>query len=80
MMCMGRYCSVHKVAAALVFVGALNWGLVGLFRFNLVMQLLGSWPTLERIIYVLVGISALMMLMTGKCKMCSMEGKMDKKM
>lgn len=64
-------CSVHSVAAVLVWVGALNWGLVGAFDLNLVNALLGGWPTVERIVYVLVGVSALAMLACGsKCKMC----------
>ena len=41
----------------LVVIGALNWGLVGLLNVNLVNWLLGSWPTVERIVYILVGLS-----------------------
>lgn len=40
----------------LVVIGALNWGLVGLLNVNLVNWLLGSWPTVERIVYILVGL------------------------
>jgi uncharacterized membrane protein YuzA (DUF378 family) len=75
-------CSVHKVAAALVWVGAINWGLVGFFNYNLVDALLGSGSTLSRVVYALVGISALLMLGCCKCKMCmgakkpGMEAKM----
>lgn len=52
------------IAGVLVLVGALNWGLVGLGAFlntnlNLVNLLLGAWPTVEWIVYLLVGISAL---------------------
>ena len=68
-----KMCVGHKVSFALVFVGALNWGLVGLFQFNLVSYLFGSMPTLERVIYVLVGLAAIMMLFACKCKKC-MEG------
>jgi len=60
-------CTLHTVAGALVLVGALNWGLVGLLKFNLVMTLLGSWPLAERAVYVLVGLSAVAMLFAGKC-------------
>ncbi len=63
-------CSAHKVGWVLVWVGALNWGLVGAFNWNLVNALLGGWPTLERVVYVLVGLSALWMLGCAKCKMC----------
>ena len=67
-------CGVHKVCAALVWIGAINWGLIGAFNFNLVNMLLGSWPTVERIVYVLVGLAALGMLTACKCKMCQMDG------
>ncbi|MEK7452103.1 MAG: DUF378 domain-containing protein, partial [Patescibacteria group bacterium] len=63
---------VHCVAAALVFVGSLNWGLVGLFKWNLVEVLLGSWPGVVRVVYILVGLSALGMLACKKCKKCKM--------
>jgi len=66
----GRRCPLHKVAALLVWVGALNWGLVGVLDFNLVNQLLGAWPMVERVVYILVGVSVLLMLMAGKCSKC----------
>ena len=46
----------------LVIVGGLNWGLVGLFDFNLVTTLFGEGTTLTNIVYDLVGLSALYML------------------
>ncbi|MFP4424122.1 MAG: DUF378 domain-containing protein [Candidatus Woesearchaeota archaeon] len=49
------------IALVLVIVGGLNWGLVGLFQFNLVDFLFGSIALLERVIYVLVGVAALYM-------------------
>lgn len=51
--------SFHKIAYFLVFVGALNWGLVGLFGFNIVTVLFGYSPTLENLVYVLIGFCAL---------------------
>lgn len=69
-------CVVHQVAGVLVWVGAVNWGLVGLFRFNLVEMLLGVDSTPARIVYVLVGVSALMMLAYGSCAMCKGAKKM----
>lgn len=62
-----KLCGLHKTAAALVLVGALNWGLIGVAKINLVMMLLGSWPMVERAVYVLVGLSAVAMCMAGKC-------------
>lgn len=63
---------LHGATFALMVVGALNWGLVGLFRFNLVSAVLGSWPTLEMLVYVLVGLSAVYIVVThpGYCKYC----------
>ncbi len=46
------------VAATLVFIGGLNWGLVGLFDFNLINYFFGGLPILVRFVYVLVGIAA----------------------
>lgn len=63
-------CGVHKLAWALVFVGGVNWGLVGLFNWNLVEVIFGGVPVLVRIIYILVGLSALAMVGCGKCKAC----------
>ena len=49
----------------LVLIGALNWGLVGLFDFNLVSFLFGDMTLLARRIYSLVGISAIVAAITG---------------
>ena len=43
----------------LVIVGGLNWGLVGLFQFDLVAAIFGAGSALSRIVYILVGLSAL---------------------
>jgi hypothetical protein len=43
----------------LVIIGALNWGLVGIFDFNLVAALFGEESALSRIVYTLVGLSGL---------------------
>jgi len=57
----------------LVIIGALNWGLVGLMDLNLVNLLFGSMPGVERIIYILVGLSAIYLAAThmSDCKMCA---------
>lgn len=47
------------LVCALIFIGALNWGLVGLFRFDLVAYLFGDMTYVTRIIYILVGLSAI---------------------
>ena len=51
---------VNKIALALAILGALNWGLVGLFEFDLVAWLFGgSASIISRIVYILVALSAL---------------------
>ena len=52
--------TVHKIALALTIIGALNWGLVGVFRFDVVAELAGGFTEpLARLIYVLIGVSGL---------------------
>ena len=44
--------------AILVLVGALNWGLIGAFDFNLVIWLFGMATILMKLVYILIGLSA----------------------
>lgn len=46
------------LALVLVIVGGLNWGLVGLFQFDLVAKIFGAMSVLSRIVYGLVGLAA----------------------
>ena len=65
---------LHQVAFALLVVGGLNWGLVGLNpTWNVVNMLLGSMPTVEMLVYVLVGLSAVYLAAThmGTCTACA---------
>lgn len=49
---------INKIALALIIVGALNWGLVGLFSFDLVAWICGGAATLiARIIYVIISLA-----------------------
>ena len=50
---------LNSVTLFLLIVGGLNWGLVGLFGFDLVAALSGQMTILSRIVYSLVGLSAL---------------------
>lgn len=51
---------VDKIALALVIIGALNWGLIGLFNFDLVATLFGGQTAmLSRVVYSLVGLAGL---------------------
>lgn len=51
--------AINLVTLLLIIVGGLNWGLIGLFDFNLVAALFGERSALSRIVYILVGASAL---------------------
>ena len=51
--------TLKKIALVTTIIGALNWGLIGLFDFNLVATLFESVPAIEKIIYILVGITGL---------------------
>ena len=72
--------ATHCISFILLVIGGLNWGLVGLGmwfggNWNVVQLILGSIPWLEALIYVLVGISALVLIFTHKkdCKCCKAD-------
>ena len=50
---------IDTIALILVIIGAINWGLIGFFNFNLVDTIFGAMSIISRIIYALVGISGL---------------------
>ena len=58
--------SVDVLVAALLVVGGLNWGLVGFASFDLVASIFGSGASLSRIVYALVGVSALYQVLQWK--------------
>ncbi|MEK7450365.1 MAG: DUF378 domain-containing protein [Patescibacteria group bacterium] len=64
--------TLHMISFTLVIIGGLNWGLMGLFNFNLVNAILGSVGGLEKLVYVLVGVSAVILMLghKGDCKTC----------
>lgn len=59
--CGSWWCPVTWVAQVLLVVGGLNWALVGLWDWNLVSWAVGAWPTVEMVVYGLVGLSAVWM-------------------
>jgi len=74
---------LHAIEFVLVIIGGLNWGLIGLGGFmdanwNVVGMLLGSWPAVEWIVYILVGLSALALAIGHKkeCRSCNASGMM----
>lgn len=50
---------IDTIALILVIIGAIVWGIIGLFNFNLVAAIFGEMSIISRIIYILVGISGL---------------------
>lgn len=54
--------SLEWLVLALVIIGALNWGLIGIFNFNLVTAIFGNMSAISRIVYSLVGIAAIALL------------------
>ena len=51
--------TLYKVCLTLIIIGAINWGMIGLFDVNLVTLLFGEDSVLSNIVYALVGISGL---------------------
>lgn len=58
---MGKLKGLDWLALILVIVGGLNWGLVGLFDFDLVAAIFGWMSAVSRIVYTLVGLAAIWM-------------------
>jgi uncharacterized membrane protein YuzA (DUF378 family) len=59
-----RFNYADYTALILLIIGGLNWGLVGVFDFDLVALIFGSMTIISRMIYVLVGLSSLYMIYT----------------
>lgn len=57
--------AVDWIAMILLIVGGVNWGLVGLLNFDLVATLFGPMSLISRIVYILVGLSALWAMYTS---------------
>jgi len=72
--------ATHVISFILVAIGGLNWGLVGLgewfgHNWNVVNHLLGAWPMVEGLVYVLVGLATLVLIFSHKknCMACSKD-------
>ena len=50
---------IDKIALVLIIIGAINWGLIGIFKFDLVATIFGEMSVVSRIVYGLVGLSGL---------------------
>lgn len=58
---MKKLSALDWIAMILVIVGGLNWGLFGIFGFDLVKEVLGGISALQKIVYILVGLAAVYM-------------------
>jgi len=63
---------VCRIVCLLLIIGALNWGLIGLFEYNLVTAILGGFPIAEKVVYILIGAAGVMALIRcfAGCKLC----------
>ena len=50
---------IDKIALVLIIIGAINWGLIGIFKFDLVATIFGQMSVISHIVYTLVGVSGL---------------------
>ena len=50
---------IDRIALCLTIIGAINWGLIGLFKFDLVAFVFGDMTVMSRIVYAIVGIAGL---------------------
>ncbi len=64
---------LRRIAFVLVMVGAIVWGILGIFNINLVAALFGDATILSRIVYALVGISAIVLMATYNHDECLCE-------
>ena len=71
---MKRIKYIKKIPYVLVLIGALNWGVYGIVGFDIVDMMIGNIPMIARIIYVLIGLSALYGIINTsvfcRCKKC----------
>lgn len=66
----GGRCVAAWVSWVLVIVGGLNWGLVGALNFNLVDAIFGEGSVVSAIIYILVGVAAIVSIVGCRCTTC----------
>lgn len=51
--------TLQKIALVFTVIGAINWGLLGIFDFNLVTAITGDMTTLRNLIYIIIGVAGL---------------------
>ena len=68
-------CGVCKIVGIIVAIGAINWGLVGIFRVDLVAKLLGDMTGAARAVYGLIGVAGVLKVLSIlKCCPCQRDG------
>jgi len=70
---MKKLCWLDWIALILVVVGAVNWGLVGAFQFDLVYYLLGAWPIVAQVVYIVVGVAGIYLFISLLSRRCCCE-------
>jgi len=74
-----EYSMICTIAFVLLLIGGINWGLVGLFDLDLVEYLFGAGTIFARVIYILIGIAAVMKLSCWMKSCCTVSCKPKKK-
>jgi uncharacterized protein len=59
---MKNLCALCKLVGLIIIVGAINWGLIAVFNFNLVTRLFGDMTMAARVVYGVIGVAGLLML------------------
>ena len=76
----GKSCGICKLVGLFVAIGAINWGLVGIFQMDLVAKLLGDMTGPARVVYGVIGVAGVLKLLSLlKCCPCQKEGCETKK-
>ena len=77
----GACCPVCKIAGLLTAIGAINWGLYGIFGIDLVAKLLGEMTMPSKIVYGLIGVAGVIKLLSCfiKCPCMKSDGETCKK-
>lgn len=71
-MASGKACAVCNIVSVVVAIGAINWGLSGVFGLDLVARVLGEMSTASRVVYGVIGVAGIMkVLALAKCCPCS---------
>ncbi len=68
-----KSCKCGKLWMILTIIGALNWGLIGIFGFNLVTSILGDGTMATKIVYIVIGVAAILSIPHVKKSVCDLN-------